>query len=638
VKDTFTINSAENYDVTEISCDVSSYAAKLKGFLSHLLEVKEPTEAARDTTLNERPLFVFVSKKGYWAYRLIERSFYSDGVSPWEDALRGGRVEVKSDRYFTKMVSPEEQLQHLERRRIYVVDDFLIKGHNIGHFCRLMRDKAVGSRIIPAVFATWKGFRAPDDVPEFENLYSYIPSASMSEIGHLSTWETQNFHRAGIPYVIDLPFLTIKNSTPARLKSFFSGTLTGEQFQHIQNTQDSAWKCVDNSYVIGDYSTKNCFFYFSDDLFVSRFQNLIQNLVVKCQYDGVDNETVSVTFTPFAVLRSVRQDELITWFRIAYGKTEYGQLVERYMMASSTKSDDENLNTALYRSIVFFFSRYISIHFKNFLKRQLGVELDLCTVEMENHWSAEFIRSLPGIFGEGFQSRLRCLYGQHDITPYVPTYPEGPCRRSINMYYDIFSYFAFKKMAGPQQQFCSLEELENEMALCSGYTVNDADFRTEFTSALLQLLNQGVISNKVSFDLDTGVVRRGFQAGENNTLLLPFNQKAVFSAIYTYYKRMEDENSCRGGSGQNAHELYFRNYPAFKSRLISFVKASELDSYFDLQEAEDTLSYFEMVDASVLTQQVENKEYIITDMEQNDSIDAQVAKLLKKCVQQMYFE
>ena len=61
---------------------------------------------------------------------------------------------------------------------------------------------------------------------------------------------------------------------------------------------------------------------------------------------------------------------------------------------------------------------------------------------------------------------------------------------------------------------------------------------------------------------------------------------------------MEDENSCRGGSGQNAHELYFRNYPAFKSRLISFVKASELDSYFDLQEAEDTLSYFEMVEPS----------------------------------------
>ena len=316
----------------------------------------------------------------------------------------------------------------------------------------------------------------------------------------------------------------------------------------------------------------------------------------------MDNETVSVTFTPFAVLRSVRQDELITWFRIAYGKTEYGQLVESYMIASSTKSDDENLNTALYRSIVFFFSRYISIHFKSFLKRQLDVELDLCTAEMEDHWPVEFIRSLPGIFGEGFQSRLRCLYGQHDITPYAPTYPEGSCQRSINMYYDIFSYFAFKKMAGPQQQFCSLEELENEMALCSGYTVNDADFKTEFTSALLRLLNQGVISNKVSFDWDTGVVRRGFRAGENNTLLLPFKQKAVFSAIYTYYKRMEDENSCRGGSGQNAHELYFRNYSTFKSRLISFIRASELDSYFD------------------------------------DSIDAQVAKLLKKCVQQMYFE
>lgn len=91
-----------------IGYDVSSYAAKFKDFLSRLLEVKEPAEAECDHTLDAKPLFVFVSKKGYWAYRLTEQWFYSDSISPWEEALRGNRIEVKSDRYFTKMVSEKE--------------------------------------------------------------------------------------------------------------------------------------------------------------------------------------------------------------------------------------------------------------------------------------------------------------------------------------------------------------------------------------------------------------------------------------------------------------------------------------------------------------------------------------------------
>lgn len=637
--DTFSTDRPENREAPGNSRDSNYYETEFKNFLCWLLEEREPADAERNPDLSKVPLFVFVSKKGYWIYRLIAERLRSEGRLIWQNKLCAGDIEVKSDRYFTKMVTEEEFPQILSHRRIYVVDDFLIHGQNICRFCNLIRRKANKSRIIPVVFAQWEGFLPENSVSEFEELCSHMKPAPLSDIGRLSAWETQWFHQSGIPYVIDLPFLTLTNVGKEQSRAFFSGTLTREQFQLLCSAQSSLWRYEDNSYMIADYKAESIFFYFQNDLFYNKFRNLIQNLVVKCQYDtsAVDG-TVSVTFTPFAILRSVRQDELICYFCAAYAGTKYGQLMEDYLKSSFVKSADENLNTALYRAVVFFLSRYISINFKNHLHKILGMELDLQVDELKKHWPNEFIDSLPDLFGHQFKERLGCLYGQNDIMPYTPPLQNRSERQPINMYFDIFAYFAIhKKMAGQEQQFCSIEELESEMSMYRRCSLDNDEFKTAFTNALLQLLNQGVISNQILYDKDTGFVRRGFRAGENSTLLLPFNQKAVFSAIYTYYSLMGCGDARSQEETQTAYRSYFKNYPIFKLYLLKFIKGSELDSYFDLREAEDTLSYFGMISENTLKQQVENKNYIIQDLERSESVDSKVAQMLTHYVKQMNF-
>lgn len=638
--DTFSTDRPGNRNAQENSHDSSYYETKFKEFLHWLLEIKEPEDAQRNPDLSEVPLFVFVSKKGYWIYRLIEERLHNEGDLVWQNRLCAGSIEVKSDRYFTKMVTAEDSPQILSHRRIYVVDDFLIHGQNISRFCRLIRKKLGESRIIPVVFAQWEGFQPEDDTSEFAELCGYIPDTPLSEIGRLSTWETQQFHQSGIPYVIDLPFLTLTNAENEQSRAFFSGMLTNEQFQLLCNAQNSLWRYEDNSYTIADYKVESIFFYFQHDLFQNKFRNLIQNLVVKCQYDNnaVDG-MVLVTFTPFAILRSVHQDELICCFRAAYAGTEYGRLLENYLESGSAKSADENLNTALYRAVVFFLSRYISINFKNHLQKILGIGLDLQLDELGTHWPTAFINSLPDLFETQFKERLSCLYEQNDIMPYVPLLQNRLERQSISMYFDIFAYFAiYKKMAGHEQQFCSIEELENEMAIYRQCSPDSHEFKTAFTSALLQLLNQGVISNQILYDKDTGFVRRGFRSGENSTLLLPFNQKAVFSAIYTYYALMGCDSARSQEEFQRAYRLYFKNYPMFKLYLLKFIKGAELDSYFDLREAEDMLSYFGMISGTTLKQQVENKAYIIQDLKRGESMDSKVSQMLTHYVRKMNFE
>jgi len=615
----------------------SAYWAEFENFLNWLPQLpKSDVQHGAKVFPNSKPLFVFVSKKGYWIYRLVESRLRATGKpSPWIDAQEHGEIEVKSDRYFTKMISFHDTARHLQNRLIYVIDDFLIMGQNILRFCSLIRDWAVGSRIIPVVFAQWEGFQK-SGFEEFSHMHVYSHDDRtvfpMREIGKLSIWETTQFHKSGIPYVIDLPFLTFASSTRNK-QSFFSGTLPLVNFMELREHNSSLWKCVDTSYSIGSYSANTCFFYFQHDIFLDKFRFLIQNLVMECIYRE-KGDMVSVTFTPFAVLRSIRQDELLCRCHLAFSDTEYDCLIQNYTKTPGTKREDENYNTALYRALVFFFSLYISIHFKNYLETIFDAELLLDEGELWYHWPEEFVSSLSRVFSDGFNDRLRRIYEKNDITPYRPESQRKLICKSSSMYYNIFSYFAFHKMAHKKEwDFCAIEELETVMAQYSRRPIDDPDFRQEFTCAVYQLLSQGVIANQVCFDIEHNMVLRGFRSGENCTLLLPFNQKAVFKAIYVYYDLM-----CQKGQQtiQQAkpfeNQLYYDHYSVFQARLLKFIQDSELDGYLDIHEAEDTLNYFRAIDPNALREQIENKTYIIEDLENDNTNTGVLAKMLAKYV------
>lgn len=608
------------------------YLDGFSAFLDWLLELSRQDTRGNYDSSNSGPLFVFVSKKGYWLYRMVIQYLREESnPSSWIQAINNNSIEVKSDRYFTKIISLDEIRESLTDRRIYVVDDFLVRGHNISRFCKLIKKIEPTVKPIPVVYAKWTGFKpSEEDTKEFSEL-KYKSEISLYDIGKLSVWETRKFHRSGIPYVIDLPFLKAVGASE-EAKPFFSIELTKEQFKQLTNASDSVWQYIDTSCWIGDYHVTSGYFYCCHDLFADKFRQLIQNLVVECLYDSSqDSEKISLTFTPFAILRSIKQDELICRFRIAFSGTAYMKTLANYLEDPKTTSGEENLNTALYRAVVFFFSQYIAINFKNYLYNQFGVVIDSDTEKLRDHWSPEFIDSLLYVFGNGLSNRLNKLYDKDDIAPYAPN-SGGLVKRSDSMYYNMFAYFAFKRISGKKHEdFCAIEELESAMAGYSGYTVDNPVFKEMFTSTVLQLLNQGVISNHILFDSDTGIVQRGFRSGENSTLLVPFNQKAVFKAVYTYYQRMREAD-------RYVQDFYYKNYDVFKNRLIRFIEEAELDSYFDLSEATDILCYFGEIEADALAQQIENKRYVIDELEQSISTDAKVAKMLEQYVLRMNFD
>lgn len=614
------------------SCFDKDYVKKFTKFLDQLLQSSIENNAQNEGVQNKTPLFVFVSKKGYWIYRLVERCL--NEKSAWAQALHTGSIEVKSDRYFTKMTSPQEMSLMLEDRWIYVVDDFLIRGKNLARFYESIQNVAHGSQIIPVVFTRWKKFH-PTNYETFFNggkSISLGSVASLHEIGRQSIWETQEFFRRGIPYVIDLPFFQAANNSS---KDFFNVVLTKAQFEQLTDNAGSNWQYRDTSCWIGNYFAKSGFFYYPNDLFVEKFRYLIHSLVVECVYNETDEEHVSLTFTPFAILRSIRQDELICRFRIAFSGTEYEEVVRQCLEDPQITVDDEKVNTALYRSVVFFFSVYIANNFKKHLFNLFEIPLELDSNALRDHWTEKFIRSLSRILEEDVNERFNQLYKKDDITPYTPSLNSDWYDRSDNLYYNLFAHFSFNRMNGVQGEFCSFEELENVAAAHSKHT-DALSFRLEFTSVILKLLNQGVISNRISYDRDTGFVRRGFRSGENSTLLLPWNQNAVFNAIHTYYYLLcEDTDS---GDDRRVFARYYRYYPQLKTRLMKYIEDSELDVYLNVEEAKDILNYFGEIEADKLEQQMENKEYIIDFLKQSSGVDSDVAQILEQVVLHMDFE
>lgn len=589
------------------------------------------------------PLFIFVSKKGYWLYRLILlhiRKKPADRRSKCEKMWIAGKVEVRSDRYFTKCTSRDESIELLRERTVFIVDDFVNTGGQLRDFYRTLPLKDSGSKIVLVAFARLEGFE-PAAGLEGECVEWRWPDEleplSPSALGMLVMWETEEFHKAGVPFVIDLPFLKQKDTSREQIPGFFSCRLEREQFCALTSKGGSLWEFVDGSYTIGMENARLGFFYCRHDPFVDKFRCLIQNLVMECRYvygEGEDR-SVYVTLTPFAVMRSIQRDELLDRFRVTFAKTEYAREVLDYGKKCPS-AKDMNLSTALYRSLVFFFSRYISINFSAYMSEVCNVGLELDGDLIRDHWPSSFLNSLPQIFGSNFQDRLNFLYGNNDATPYSPPPAWGPVRRSDSMYFNIFSYFAYQRMASAEKKFFTIEEIESNLAASEGCCADDPDFRNRFTQALLYLLNQSVISNQIGYDEANGVVLRGFRPAENSTFLLPFDQKAVFQAIYTYYKRCERAEDAAGRGGP-AHGFYYRNYASFKTQLLSYISRAGLGDYVDIAEAEDTLDYFAGIEDAVLAQQIENKQYIILELERGSSKDARAARLLEDFVKRMEF-
>ena len=593
-----------------------------------------------DIDNGKRPLFVFVTKKGYWLYRCVYQHLYLLPKESYPDCHDfWNTIQVKSDRYFTK--SPD--VSQFADCLLFIIDDIVHTGANFQRMKQLVMDNSL-------TIAKYIAFAIEDCgealAEELKDVWA-CSKLSSNDLGRVSMEEIILFHSLGVPYTIDLPVLKVKGTAAAGEDcSFFSGRLSEDEFNQLY-TQciRYGWRRADAPYKLNNRHFKTCFFWNPANPLERKFKNLLHSLIVECNYCEIEldqgEKAVNVTFVPFAIMRSVKWQELIVLFSAAFGQTPYCSSISSFLRASAEPS--QALATALYRSIVFYLSGYIAAQFNIFL-HSIGLSLELQTDHMQEHWNQDFMESVKDIFSSASSpaadglplvncTSLLDFYRSDDILS-DPKYwntdiAAAPQNWKLNTYFEMYKFFV-KSPGFDKTDYHSFENLEIEIARQAGKLVNDLKFKEDFLQALTKLLNQSAISNIVLYDKASDKVIRGFRAGENGALLLPYAQPEAFCAIFAYYGRCERLS----GTSGNADQQFKHHFDYFKWKFLDYIDDTGYDYWIDREETIQLLEYFKNL--SNIGRQIKNRQYIVEDLEQDGSpLYALIAKNLREFVENL---
>lgn len=573
-----------------------------------------------------RPLFVFVTKKGYWLYRCIYHHLY---LLPEGDAYQSCRkfwdsIWVRSDRFFTK--SPD--VSEFTTCQLFIIDDIVHTGANFQRMRQLVQEN--GLKI-----AKYVTFAIEDCVEPLWDEAADIwtcSKLSSNDLGKISIEEIILFHSLGAPYTIDLPMLKLADRTEVADRceyAFSSGRLTPDEFYQLSRWGERyGWKNVKAPYKLNDQNFESLLFWNPLNLVERKFKNLVHSLIVECSYrekelDGGET-VVDVTFVPFAIMRSVKWQELILLFSAAFEKTPYYNYILTRLRAVERPS--QALATALYRSLVFYLSGYTAVCFNDLL-RHIGRSLVLQTEHMEEHWNADFMDSVTHIFSQFDLLRdnevplvtctsIQKFYQSDDIFSDPQYWDAGIMmtteNRALDIHLEMYKFFV-KNPGFEKRDHYSFEDLEIKIAVQEGELVNNSKFKEHFLQALTRLLNQSAISNTVYYEQTSDRVIRGFRSGENSALLLPYAQQEVFCAIAAYYGRCERLFS----DSKAVEQQYKKQFDYFKEKLLEYVSDTGYDYWIDISEAAQLMDYFKNL--STPGRQIKNRQYIVEELNQDKS-------------------
>lgn len=509
--------------------------------------------ALRSEGSGGRVILVFMCRKAYWLYRL-----YRMNRKDWEKEY--GDIVIATNRYVLK----EQRLPVSEYDTIIIFDDTVSSGRSV----KEAYDDIKG--MYPNVTVKVKvafSIRSKIELREilqkevndesftsfFDNLEIYrviLPQ----EMGWVSSQEILAFQKTGIPYVIELPLVRdMQNiSSLADVRDYYTVEVTEKEFKKMKKT-GGFWSYSDYSYefpdcmTAGDYymtEIHSGFFWYHDpNLETILGKNGIQ-LIVKCGYSECDNGKIKAAFTPFAVMNSIRFEDAWEMFCVLYEKTDYlkeEQLIYKEYTKYAKKGcrDEENylrlerqLGIAAYRAVVFFLSMYAFSLFKKMTDSILDRKLTVMDeVYMKEIYTTEFItyvKEMEQWRPEDFLNKIRNLKTMLPV-PMKNSFTHTRFRYIKNdlngMGAQIRLEILMKKRGGiRQRKSLAIEEIRDYIAM---KLADQEDGKREnlLIAVILQMMDQSIIGN--SLWMDQGIIRRGFQYGENSDI--------VFGAYFNPY-------------------------------------------------------------------------------------------------------
>lgn len=545
----------------------------------------------------EAELIVFITKKAYWSFWVLKNNL--------PERENTGNVQWLSDRFFMKILDFSEY----NGMNIVIVDDTMNSGMAIRKFYHMMRKQCPDSNIVPIVCLLNEQYNPEEynsdniDKDFHEKLEVYY-KAKPTAIGQMCVYETLTFHDKLISYVVDLPVLEQIDemgewTSKIRMsKEKFNELCLGNQY----------WTYTDCEYdVIPERKSQFGFFRFYSAFLHMKFDSLLMNTVVKVQY-LVEEDTgmVEVVFTPFAIMRSGKAEELKQCFQLLFENTTYC----KELKIPSDENLLENYYTAVYRSIVYCISMYIGVKFINYMKSDKEMRLN-----NEMQFVESFYESINRIFPrennyEKFDE-LKFVAKVLRLKPFSKVSLEE--QRNFNggemkfANYQNCDWFAFlyekiisTKRHDNEKRFFISEDfermLENRLDVDS-----EEENRSLLTQILLEALNKSVLTNYLYYDGRTKTIFRGYRYGENTELLLPYDARIFYCGILHYYKKVG-----------KAH--YFDRLDYFLMNFKAFLERQGLYDYLITDRQFQFFSrYFSDLAEKDIETQIENKRYLLMD-------------------------
>lgn len=487
---------------------------------------------------------IFVSRKSYCLFLLLRE----------KNEIRVGSNPIYVDRLIMKSYKPE----FYRGETVYLVDDTISTGSHLAEVCREVIKRTDYKKIILKVFAKEKQFDEDEYVAQnFADVNKVIMIETKIEMEtsqklRFSSIETLIYHQENIPYFIELPYLAEDN-----VSDLDYVTLQEEEYRMLQRSRSwKFYKCDQSGY--RQNLIENAVIVMENG-FSNLFPEFIYDFVIRVQIVTNPDKTRNVIFSPFAILKSVRFEELEGYFFDIFRGTEYAQSISRQKGDLGAKYEFYHYK-ALYRAVVYVFSYYIGLQFIDFLDsnvihRKLVFQRKndkFCyekmfieaVDEIFVHGSEKFF--LPAFLYKGFtnvEMRNSIISLFSSIGKYGRL--ESDFRTTYHYLWALFNDLredaSVKNTKNESlRKFLSIEELQNAVSL-SCFT-SDYEIKDVLTCSICCMLEQSKISNEITYDEEKRVIYRGFKYAENSEAVFDVAEKAFYAAASSYLKKVHEDN------------------------------------------------------------------------------------------------
>lgn len=602
---------------------------------------------------NEWDVLILITRKGYWVYKTLVKSLLQ------EEALRGDRRKILTDRYLTKCLDYSE----FENKNVWILDDTMTNGTTLFFYFSHFRKK--GIMVTPMVYALSTQYsikssreillkeyervvrnenlsqqemiqKADREMCDFDKDLQYRIKMSPEDIARLCILETRMFQDNLCPMVIDLPILSITESDGEKTFAAYmnQGTEEGivmsrEQFEKLKNA-GSRWEYVENPFVFESIDINCNYFRLTDDVVSPEKLPFLHDLIVKCKYREANNK-VRLVFVPFAIFKSMTLKDMANAFGVLFAGTKYEKYIsdciekkvsERFIEDNEDDCGliallkmDHDLCRNMYRSVIFYVSDFVGLLFKKYVKQVADIEIGYDFKFMRDSFTQEFITDFEmNDFNEDeYRRRLAKLQKTEtvqaiDVRAAVVTQKKAAGKDEIENY--VTGRMIMNKNAvhdSLRARTFTIEAMDEELS--QNYTFKDtAEKRNYMTNVINGMLETSRFGNEIFIDNEEQILYRGFRYGENSELLFVRGMEYFYTFVLAYYSNLY------GGENEKRCHLYKKYYWYFVHSLEQYFRKEKYygnlisDSNFEF-----LAKYFGEIRDEKLEEQILNKMFVLDE-------------------------